>query len=159
MKPNNPIEKLLPTIAEGMQEWLTKNPTAVIKETVKKHLDSKVEDTIFRLLGFKTSWGHFEVDHCNGRAGESAAGDYLREAQKEAINEWLATVQLPKLSSKAENALRREAKEIYEDALFDKIRQLAFDAAKRDADILMKDITVVNHVDNYIKLMKLVNPV
>jgi hypothetical protein len=81
----NPVDSLLTSIACAVEEWKAKNTKEVIKTTVTELLDKESKQLTLKLLGFEDRWGKWEVDHCNGRGGESAAGDYLRIAQKTAI--------------------------------------------------------------------------
>lgn len=154
----NPIDQVLPAIAQAVAEWQTKNTEEVIKATVKRKLDQASEEITLKLLGFNNSWGKWELDHCNGRAGESAAGDFIKKVQQEAIQEWLTSVMLPKVTPQLASKLKAEAQREYADTLLSKVRQLARNKADADASNLINKIIESKDVDKYIKTMKLLNP-
>lgn len=95
------------------REWLEQKG-AKIETVVNDILDQRVESLVSSLMGFgRDSWQFGEVwkvDHCNGRSGESAAGDWLRERAGEAVRQWLdeQAGDLPRLPKGAIADLRRE---------------------------------------------------
>ena len=93
----NVIDDAIPIIAEAVAEWKIRNSEEVLKRRVHALLDESSNEVVMKLLGFKESWGKWELDHCNGRSGNSPAGEYLKNAQQGAIAEWLKTAALPKL--------------------------------------------------------------
>ncbi len=100
-QPINPLDELLPVIAQAVADWQAIHTPDAIKKRVTKLLDESREEIVFKLLGFDKSWeGKWKLDHCNARSGESAAGDYLRNVQADAIKEWLSTIPLPTISPK-----------------------------------------------------------
>lgn len=79
-----------------------------IKDEVTRVLNANVQEITAKLLGFDNRWFYkWELDHCNGRAGNSAAGDYLRKHANDAITEWLSSVQLPPMSPALKGALKK----------------------------------------------------
>lgn len=100
------------------EEYIEANPPEKVAKDTLKFLKKSAKDIQHTLLGFEVDrWGkgHFEVDHCNGRSGESAVGDYLREHKREAIKEWLDTAKLAPLDEGAIASMNREFQQVYRD--------------------------------------------
>ena len=137
------VDKVLLDADKAAKEWL-KEQAPNVKDNVLRILDQRQTEIVAKLMGFSTSWGRWEVDHCNGRAGESAAGDWLREQAGEAVNAWLAEQagKLPKLPEKAISSLRNE----YTKTLEYELRQLLRNKAISDAkEIVQKVFTNANN--------------
>lgn len=69
--------------------WLEKNTEAEVQKQVHKILDERKTMVVAKLLGFDSRWGEWEVDHCNGRAGNSIAGQYLASVASREIKKWM----------------------------------------------------------------------
>lgn len=57
------------------------------RESLKSDLESAIDEglqvMLAKYLGFDNRWGKWELDHCNGRSGNTAAGDFVKaEIQK-----------------------------------------------------------------------------
>ncbi len=156
--PVNVIDSTIPIIANAVEEWKKKNTSALLTKRVTDLLNNNSETIVMKLLGFNVSYGEkWELDHCNGRSGNSAAGDYLREVQSNAIKEWLSKVQLPTLSDVAQKKLTAEMKYDYEHALKIAFSKLIIAKAEADAVLLMNELTESKQLDNYLAAMKLVS--
>ncbi len=98
------------------EDYIADNPPEkVVKQTLEV-LEENRNDILHTLLGFEVDrWGkgHFKVDHCNGRGGESAVGDYLRREQSKAIENWLKTAELGELCEGTQADMRKEFNKIY----------------------------------------------
>jgi len=110
-------------------DWLGKRKC--IADEITKLLDGRVQEIIGKLLGFDAHWGVWEVDHCNGRSGNSAAGDWLRDAANGAVSEWLTDQagKLPTLPKAAITSLRGDYLEAFQNELRDRLIK----KAKEDA--------------------------
>lgn len=111
-----------------------------IEREVKRRLDARTNEVVGKLLGFDSQWGEWRVDHCNGRAGESAVGNWLREKAGKAVSEWLSEQagNLPTLPAKASQSLRHD----YLNELHHCIRKELLTRAKRDAQNLVSALVV-----------------
>ena len=119
---------------EAAQKWVAEQHD-VIEDTIKVMLDKRLDEIVGKMLGFDLRWGTWEVDHCNGRAGESAAGDWLRQRAGLAVMDWLdkqAKSLLP-LPAKAAAALRTS----YQEQLEDELRRDLMQKARQDAKDLL----------------------
>lgn len=154
----NPIDALLPVIAKAVSEWQQVNTEQKLSASVKAMLDKESQQITLKLMGFDEGYGGWSLDHCNGRAGNSTAGDYLRNAQGEAIKQWLSTVSMPVLNEELKASLQKEAQRSYDQHLATKIRALAIQQAETDAEALVAAVTQSNHIESYIKMMRLINP-
>lgn len=155
----NPVDELIPVIANAIEEWKQKNTATEITKKVATHLDKSAEEILLKLLGFNKNWGsQWELDHCNGRAGNSTAGDFLKEIQGVAIKEWLQQVKLPEMPAALQKNLQAEMKHQYAKTLRYALENLVDRKVSQDAEALLKSITSSNQIDNYIKTLELINP-
>lgn len=119
-------------------QWM--NEAEVEIETkIRRMLDRRLQEIVGKLMGFDTRWGDWELDHCNGRAGESAAGDWLRSQAGEAVKAWLSEQagNLPPLPKNAAKALQKS----YTDRLLDEAESLLKRKAQEDAAALVAGLT------------------
>lgn len=157
-KPIKPLDAILPLIAEAVSEWQAEHSPEVIKAKIKKLLDTNSKEVVLKLLGFNNNWDKWELDHCNGRSGESAAGDFIRKYQSEAIKEWLQTVCLPELDNKTKAQFKKDTQDEYRSCMYSKLRELARQRANEDLKLLIDELASTDQLDAYIKTMKLLNP-
>lgn len=112
----NLVEISSENIQAAYMKWLAKNTPETIQKNCLNILDKSKDDILRALLGFeKDSWGRQEwkVDHCNGRAGKSAAGDYLRRHQQATIDQWLSQVDMPKMTASMKKSMEKEALDMF----------------------------------------------
>jgi len=156
---SNPVDALLPAIAETVAEWKVTNSPETIKRKVNKILDESSKEIVMKLLGFNNRWDKdWDLDHCNGRAGNSTAGDFIVNANAEAVKEWLTEVSMPALDTKTKNKLLKDAANHYHDTLQRRVRAAIETRATKDADTLIATLSTSTDLDNYLKVMKLLNP-
>lgn len=130
------IAKLQKDAEAVRDEWLEKID---VKARITQLLDARMEEVVAKLLGFNSRWrGEWEVDSCNGRMGESAAGDYLREKCGVAVKEWLdkAAGDLPPLPKAAVRSLVSRYHEMLERAILGEIQK----KAQRDAQAMVESM-------------------
>lgn len=131
-KIKNMIDAANATAEKVVEDWFKRQS---VEEYVEKMLEKRVQEIVCKLLGFEPRHGAWEVDHCNGRHGESAAGDWLREKAGKKINEWLEAQagSLPELPKSAITSLRSDFREMYEHRLRVEFERMAQSKAKEDA--------------------------
>ena len=98
------------------------------------------------------------MDHCNGRSGESAAGDYLRQVQADAIREWLAKIPMPAMSTKMLSDFKKQYQTEFNNRVQYQMRRLIEQEADKRAEQLFKELTQSNQVNDFIKVMQLISP-
>lgn len=154
-----PLNGILNYVLKGVMDWQAKNTEQHIKKAVHERLDKARDTIVLKLLGFNASSfvGTWELDHCNGRAGESAAGQYLRKVQSEAIQKWLEQIEIPdvKLPGTVIAKLRRNMRNEYESKLLQNMYALALKYAEADAESMFDEITKADRLHNIQKLMDL----
>ncbi len=150
-----PIDELLPIIAEAVNAWKKENSAERIKKRTKDLLEKNSQEITLKLLGFDTHWGRWEIDHCNGRSGNSAAGDFLRKTQAEAINEWLSSLSLTELSTTQLAEIKKSALDEYSRCIHKYVFEGVREKAKTVAQELIDAITQSNHIESYEKTLKL----
>jgi hypothetical protein len=154
----NPIDELLPVIAQAVATWKLKNTPDKIKSKVTDLLDANSKEITMKLLGFSNNWNRgWELDHYNGRSSDSAAGDFIRSTQAEAIKEWLAQVSMPSLDTKTKNKLIKQAQATYEDYLGKAVRAAIERKATADADLVIAHLSQSQQIDKHLQVLKLIN--
>lgn len=154
-----PLDSILPVIAAAVAEWKVENNPERIRKTVIDALNAQSTSITRQLLGFEKGWdSEWRVDHCNGRAGNTAVGDYFRQVQSQAIKEWLETVKMPELTPTFKKKLASEMRNEYESYLRSTARDLAIQVAKKDAATLVDQICSSDRLENYLKTMALIEP-
>lgn len=155
----NPLDTILPIIGQAVEEWKQRNTPELIKAQVMKLLDKNAEEITMKLLGFDVRYGEsWKLDHCNGRSGNSAAGDYIRQVQAEAIKEWLAKVELPVLSPTAIKKLEKEILNEYTSHIGRKTREKTIVAAQEALDSVVKNVIASNNLGSYMQMLSIINP-
>ena len=150
----NPINDLLPTVLKSIDKWKEKNSKEVLTQRVHKLLDDNAETIVLKLLGFDNRWNNWELDHCNGRSGESAAGDYLKQVQQEAIQDWLKNVKLPELNKTLTSVMKKELEADYKRYLSQFLYEYARDEADKTAKELIQTLFTQSKVDGMFKLQQ-----
>lgn len=150
------MENMLSVIGSTVAVWMKGNSEEVLARKVIAQLDSKQEEVVCKLLGFNDRWGKWEVDSCNGRAGNSAAGDYLRSVQKDAIEKWFKSVKLPPMSAAVTKSLKTTYLSNLEYQLKESLRRKAEAQAAAIADKMVEQcLSDEGATDNYFKLLAL----
>lgn len=154
-----PVNDLLGTIAQVTEEWKALNTPEAVKKKVFKQLDAVSDEVVMKLLGFDCRWDKkWEIDHCNGRAGESAAGDFIREAHNEAIKEWLGQVIMPQLTPALKKKLQKMAQDEYENYITRHIRSAVTARAEMDLKQFIQDLAETPSLEGFVKLRSLIAP-
>lgn len=85
------LDQVKQWIEQAKLSWLNDHLSEdTVRKKVRALLDKNVQLIIMKLLGFDVRYGReWEIDHCNSRSGNSAAGDFLRSQAGAAVNEWL----------------------------------------------------------------------
>lgn len=116
-----------------------------IADRVRSILDEHIAVLIPTLMGLELDrWsGRWKVDHCNGRSGESAVGDFLRKRAGEKINEWLAehAGKLPELTNSMTKELQSEYQSTLRRAIKEKVWKLAEARANELAAQIFSQVT------------------
>jgi hypothetical protein len=120
---------------QAAQQWLAEHSApGQIEQAVRARLDARLDVIVQKLLGFDcSSWGKdWELDHCNGRSGDSAAGDWLRKRVAAEAKEWLneQAGNLPKLPASAIKSLRNEYVDDLKRAINTLLEKKAMEAAR-----------------------------
>lgn len=151
----NPINDLLDTVLKSINEWKAKNTEEILTQRVHDLLDKNAKEVVLKLLGFNESWGKWEIDHCNGRAGESAVGDYLKNVKRAAINSWLDEAELPKMDKSISAVMRKELKRDYDKFLKEYLYEYAQAQARETAQEIIKSVFSTAKADAVLKVAKL----
>lgn len=153
---DHPIDALLPEIATAMEQWKAQNTPVKLRADIFRRLDKERDVILLKLLGFDARYGGFTLDHCNGRAGDSAAGDFLRKAQGEAIKEWLTTACLPTLTDERRESIMKGMAQQYESLFREGLKKAIQAKATEDIKAVMDELAKSNNIDKYLRVLGLI---
>jgi len=107
------IEKIdIVSISNKINEVITnweEDTLENIDKDLPRILNKHKDEIVRKLLGFnKDSWGKWELDHCNGRNGNSPIGERLANKQREIINTWLDNIDISPALLKMEEVVKKE---------------------------------------------------
>jgi len=158
LTPEKLMEEVLPVINAAVEAWRAKNTNETITARINKLLDDHSNTITMKLMGFNSSWGQdWSLDHCNGRAGESAAGDFIKQTQNAAIKAWLteAMQNMPPMTTQVKNRFHRDAQTEYNEILRKAAYTYASEKADKDMTAMFASLASSSLFDKYIKTKKL----
>ena len=151
------LQSLVPIINEAIHEWLERQNPQAIRKKVFDTLEAAKDEVAPKLMGFnKGSFGRgWEIDHCNGRAGESTIGDYMRKHQQEGIQQFIDQLNLVSLrpfSKKEIEDMRRD----YRQRVINITQRAVRDKAESDAIRLVNSLSVDDLVSTIQRTQELI---
>ena len=151
-KVKNPFEMAVSAMNAAVAKWEAENTPASLASQVSTKLDAHKHEIILKLLGFKTNYSNtWELDHCNGRSGNSAAGDYIASVQKEAVKTWLETTCMPVLSPNIKKKLAASMQAEFDSRVEYHMWSLIEAKAKEFATQYMQSLEASEFIDNFVK--------
>lgn len=158
---NKPIEQLFPAIHLATQDWIAKNNPEHIKARVAAKLDKSSDEIIMKLLGFDCSYmtnNVYKLDHCNGRSGNSTAGDYLKTQQEAAVKEWLYQIEMPKLSPELKASIEADMQERFNRDIRNKAYEMTQNVLAKQMKVIEEHFANSNIIEKLEATAKLLNP-
>lgn len=154
-----PIEKVFSRLVAAMDDWEQEKTPEVLRKEIFAELDKAKKEIVLKLLGFNKSYGgKWELDHCNGRAGESAAGQYLTTQVDVILKDWLKQITLPKMTDTFRKRIETQLQARYEERIVSRI----YEAANKAADQTLAELTAAvvqsDIIDKYKQTHQLLNP-
>lgn len=126
-------------LGNAMQEWFTKRYSSPesIRRYVFNKLDQYVDEVIMSLLGFRQSFGDWDID----RTRDSTIRSFLDAAVKDGVEAWLLEQlkEPPSLSAEAVRRLRASYQEQLYREVYDVLHARAADRATEIVEGLLKD--------------------
>ena len=159
----SPVDKVLNDIAKAMEIWAVEQ-RATIGQKVTQRLDKHRDDILMTLMGFeKDSWASnvWKIDHCNGRAGESAISDFLKTSQAAVVEEWMSQIKLPTMTAAFKARMTEQLQAEYEREIGNKVWQIAKNRANEDLEALLKVVlkpTLLEKIKQTYSLINLPTP-
>ena len=153
---DNPLNALIPVIATAVERWREDHSPKQIEAKVTRTLNNKSQEIILKLLGFNNQWDRWELDHCNGRSGNSAAGDYMRKCHQEAIEKWITKMALPVLPKDLNQKLKQSLQAQFNRSLEETLRNKVIAYAQEEATRVFKELEVPSLLDNYMQTLQLI---
>lgn len=152
------FDDVMDSIEEATIKWLKANNPGKIEKHIFDMLDKKQTEIVSKLLGFDASYSNiYKLDHCNGRAGESAAGAYLQKVQEVAVNKWLNTIKLPTITDSMLKSLQTDYIQKLKRNVHTQLETQINTHAASIATALIEDVTKEFDVTDRIKLRNLLN--
>jgi hypothetical protein len=132
MKIKEEIDKIIVESEDAAKKWVIKT-NLNLEERVHKVLEKDFQYTILKVIGLDDHWGKWEVDHCNGRAGQSSVGDYIKDTAQHHIKSYINKhiKKLPPLPKQAIDSIKRDYIEQVIRELRDLSREEAMKTAKK----------------------------
>jgi hypothetical protein len=119
-------------------------------------LDQNKDKAVMALLGFEARWGQsWTVDHCNGRSGESAAGDHLKQICSKTIKEWFAKFPMPEMTASLKKQLESTYQKEFREYALREIRNFAKAAADEAVQDIHKELSELLNVQASLDMKKL----
>ena len=142
------LASLVPIINQAVHEWMQDQDPVAIKKKVFSTLNKAKDEIAPKLLGFtRDSWNNkWEIDHCNGRSGESSLGDYLKQHQEAGIKQFIEELDLTTVRPFTKSE-KDEMRSDYRRRVINKVRESVRVRAEQDAARLLNSISVDNLVD------------
>lgn len=131
------LDEIPSTIKKAIKAWQKQNSAKSITEEVHAKLNKNKEEVLLKLMGFDNHWGRWEVDHCNGRNGNSPIGDKLKNIHNAAIEEWLHKISLPEPPPELIESIQKK----YLNELEYCLKRTTVDIAKSTSSKLVDTIT------------------
>lgn len=139
------MEEFLNNIDSAVQQQFNSlSPQAIIDSIMKDFKDQRAA-VIYKLMGFERTYGkEWSVDHCNGRAGNSPIGDWIKDQfevdVKPVIKEMIAEILNEDFKKDVGEAIKKQISEQlrYETRSFGNkvIQEYIADVAKEQAEEL-----------------------
>lgn len=157
-KLSNPVDALIPAIASIIAKWQESQNESKLEKEVVSLLEKSKKEIYLKLLGFDSRYGSgYQLDHCNGRAGNSPIGEYLSRVQAKAIDEWIQNSVFPVLTKTEEESIRESMKVEYIARLKRNLIEHIRDKADDDLKTMLSKITCSLNIDDFIKMRDLIN--
>ena len=152
-----PLDQALNAGLQAVMEWKHSQDPIKIKKRVTDLLEKNLEQGIITLLGFDYRWGKWEVDHCNGRSGESSVGDYMKQQHSVAIKEFfdsldIKTLITPTLRNKLSAVVKKEMEWRLEGMVRDRINIVLAEQMSQ----LVKELVPTPDISKHLAAIKLI---
>ena len=134
-------------VRSAVEEWVKKHDSPYLKSSVHRQLDASLQANVAKLLGFeKRSGSNWEIDHCNGRAGNSVIGKMIGDMAREACESWAKSVvdDMPEFPEELRKAAEDEYVATFRREMSAHIRSAAKKRAAEIADSIVQDAATVD---------------
>jgi hypothetical protein len=131
-------------------EWAKTNLTeAAIIRRVLDSLEKQFDQLIPEILGFENRGFGWELDHCNGRAGESVLGGMIRQSAQKAVDALQTDLENWKPKPAMMQAIRKEFAEVVQRHMREDTHRRATVVAQQYVnDVVNKAIEHLNEPDS-----------
>lgn len=153
---------LADSIREGIRLWKVKNTKeSIIKETTAL-LDKDKKTIILKLLGFDNRLGRgWELDYCNGRAGNSDMGDTLKSINKKLIDKWVSEIEFPELEDTYKKQILAHVNKASKERFKSKVNDLLIEKINKEAHKIVNEVSLnnISNIDSLIEAEKLLREI
>ena len=154
----SPLDKVIADISTAMHEWSIEQ-AKTITDKVHRRLDQHRDEVLMKLMGFDKSYGGgWAIDHCNGRNGNSVISDFLKDSQREAVQEWLSQITLPTMTPAFKAKIQKELQRTYENEVSSHTYSMAKAKAHKDINDFMATVFPATLVEKHLQMQALLTP-
>ena len=144
-------------LEEGVKTWMILNSGTKLKNSVFAYLEKNKEKMIMKILGFENQWGDhsWNIDHCNGRGGESSEHDHLKKQMSKQIDEFFETVIIPPMSIALKKKIIKDQQARIRYQIEKKVSVILDDQIETFAKEIVSQITDTAFHDKQLEIKKL----
>jgi hypothetical protein len=134
------MEEFLNGIDKAVQQQFNSvSPQAIVDSIIKDFMSQRAE-VVSKLMGFEGgNSNRWNIDHCNGRAGNSPIGDWISEAFSEQIKPIIMETFNEMLADGFKDQVKRKLKEELNSKMSWGIRNITDDLIKEVARDVARD--------------------
>lgn len=153
----SPVDNVIDQISVAMHQW-SEEQVETIGTKVRQRLDQHRDEVLMKLMGFDKDYaGRWQIDHCNGRGGNSNISDFLKTTQEANVKEWLSQIKLPVMSPSFKRDIEKQLQSMYQHEIQNMIYAMAKARANRDLEELLTTILPATLVDRHLQMQELIN--
>lgn len=152
----DPLKDVLFDISQAVEEWKQQNQSEQLKAKIFKLLDAQRDKLVFEMLGIESAYGRLEI-----RDGSVLikAIPGIMEAQQDAVQAFISSVKLPRLTEPLRNSINKSLRYTFEETLEKEVKLKLAEIVNQQVQKLVGVITNSISASNYIQIQKLlVNP-
>lgn len=135
MKPKTKttIEQIEQWRDDAVKEWIDDllinspytSPETAVKARVAATLDKRLDELAAHLMGFRNSWGKWEMETTNGVDGKTPVGSHIKKLTEAAVASWVKDLKLAPPSKKFVKIMEAYFQREFESAARRAIAELA----------------------------------
>ena len=152
----DPLKDVLFDISQVVEDWKQQNQGEQLRASIFKLLDAQRDKLVYHMLGIETAYGQLEIKD-DSVLIKAIPG--IMKAQQDAVQAFISSVKLPKLTGSLRNSVNESLRYRFEETLEKEVTAELVKIINQRVKDLTGEITKSISVSNYIQIQKLlVNP-